>query len=307
MKIMRQRWLRGWRLSLIWTLMLSAVCLAAGNAGAEQATTDKATATEQATGGKDDGTCRNDYSQCFKERLPIQEMRATAYTAAFAKRFGLEPPAPGTEPGNGLEALEIKVERREGRTDDPYCMKLSLYLDSRLPIKLSENGPSGSQRIVLNSYHFFGNSFKERRFEKWPEEDKHHMVALESKYNMKAFLASMDYEPHKKGALDSITYDEYHTELLPGLTYIRLTLFVEPILGKPYTDVGVFLQRTTDTDYRQRITIYPGEFLKFRLPDHILTKMKEWRAMMKPVNAAIRKEWREQREQATKKQQPVNP
>ena len=305
MKIMRQRWLRGWRLFLIWTLMLSAVCLVAGNAGAEQATTDKATATEQATGGKDDGTCRNDYSQCFKERLPIQEMRATAYTKAFAKRFGLPPPTPGTEPDNGLEALEVRVQRLREWTNI-YSMTLALYLDSRLPIKLPENGPAGTQAMVLSSYHFFDTPFSNEQFLKWPIEDRRYIGKLNGGYNV-AYLATMDYEsPNKRGALDSIQYEEYHAELLPGLTYIRLKFFEPLLLGKPYTDVGVFLQRATKGDHEQ-LSFDPGDFLKFRLPDHILTKMKEWRIMMKPVNDVALKESRERKKQATNKQQPVNP
>jgi len=295
MKITRQTRSSGWRLLFILACLLPVLWLLAGNAAAEQA-----------TGGKDDGTCRNDYSQCFKERLPIQEMRAVAYTAAFAKRFGLPPPPPGTEPNNGLEALEVKVQRRGERADDAYCMKLSLYLDSHLAIKLPKGEPSGNERMVCNPSHFFGNSFKERHFEKWSEEDKRHLVALDSNYRMKAFLGSMDYGDGKmanKGYPpgDSIVYDEYHTELLPGLTYIRL-FFFEPLIlddtlkHKKYTDVGVFLLRATDRDYRHTLSYTPDNFYKFRLPNHILAKMKEWVEMMKPVNATIMKE-KELREQ----------
>ena len=40
----------------------------------------------------DNATCINDPSQCFREMLPIQEMRATVYTRTFAESFGLESP-----------------------------------------------------------------------------------------------------------------------------------------------------------------------------------------------------------------------
>lgn len=37
--------------------------------------------------------------------LPLKEMRIVAYTKAFAGRFGLPDPVPGTEPSGGLEAI----------------------------------------------------------------------------------------------------------------------------------------------------------------------------------------------------------
>ena len=287
-----------WRLLLIWSWLVFGLGLGAGwNAMAEQ-TAD----------GKDDGTCRDDYSQCFKERLPIQEMRVTAYTAAFAKRFGLEPPAPGTEPDNGLEALEFRVQRKREWTN-LYSMCLYLYLDSRLPIKLPEAGAAGGLGMVLRPYHFFGNP--REQLKKWSGEDQSHLHNLNSGYNMKAFLATMDYVPRKRGVGGSIEYEEFHTELLPGLTYIRLNFHLALILGKSYNykDVGIFLQRATGTDYRHQLNnpgiINPDQFLKFRLPDHILVKMKEWQETIEPANRYAMQEMKERDNKKPKK--PVNP
>ncbi|MCL2459202.1 MAG: hypothetical protein FWF31_10265 [Desulfobulbus sp.] len=283
----------GWRLLLVWTWLVIGLGLGAGwNAMAEQ-TAD----------GKDDGTCRDDYSQCFKERLPIQEMRVTAYTAAFAKRFGLEPPAPGTEPDNGLEALEFRVQRKREWTNI-YFMNLYLYLDSRLPIKLPEAGVAGN-KLMASSAHFFG--FPRERWLKWSDEDQRYMNDLSGGYNMKAFLATMDYVPRKRGGADSIEYEEFHAELLPGLTYIRLNFPSALILGKSYNykDVGIFLQRATGTDYRHQLNnpgiINPDQFLKFRLPDHILAKMKEWQETIKPVNRYAMQEMKERDNKQPKK------
>ena len=278
-------WVCGWRVVLIWAWLLFGLGLFAGwNAVAEQV-----------EGGKVDPTCRNDYSQCFKERLPIQEMRVTAYTAAFAKRFGLEPPAPGTEPDNGLEALELRVQRMREWTN-LYSMNLYLYLDSRLPIKLPEAGAAGNRLMAGSRYHFFGGGKDNLREQgkKWSAEDRRYSSNRGGGYRMKAFLATMDWAPNK-GAFDSIEYEEFHTELLPGLTYIRLQFHSALLLDKSYTDVGIFLQRSTGTDYRHQLNINPGnidtgEFLKFRLPDHILAKMKEWQEIMRPVNDVARKE-----------------
>jgi len=299
MKITRQTRSSGWRLLFILACLLPVLWLLTGNATAEQA-----------TGGKDDGTCRNDYSQCFKERLPIQEMRAVAYTAAFAKRFGLPPPEPGTEPDNGLEALEVEVQRQGKHADSFYNMTLSLYLDSRLAIKLPESGAIGSKRMMSKAYHFFMEPFSynktEDQFSKWQVEDQRYMIALSDNYNMKAFLGSMGYKGYLPPG-DSIVYDEYHTELLPGLTYIRLIIYGALILDdtlnhKKYTDIGVYLQRDTNADYRHTLSYNPDDFYKFRLPGQIQAKMKEWLTMMKPVNVVIMKEWRKQKERQIGKQ-----
>jgi hypothetical protein len=235
-------------------------------------------------GSGDNATCRNDFSQCFKEMLPIQEMRATAYTKAFAQRFGLEPPAPGTEPTNGLEALELRVERLREWTK-LYSFTLYLYLDSRLPIKLPESGGAGNMRMLLTGAHFFARP--KAQWMKWPEKDRIYLNTLNGGYNMKAFLATMDYVPNKKGAIDSIEYDEFYTELLPGLTYVRLIFSRPLILNKSYKDVGVFLQRSTETEYRERIYIEPGDFLKFRIPDHVYAALKKWKDNIRGTNSIV--------------------
>jgi len=110
---------------------------------------------------------------------------------------------------------------------------------------------------------------------------------------------------------DSIQYEEFHAELLPGLTYIQLRFPSALILGKSYNykDVGIFLQRATGTDYRHQLNnpgiINPDQFLKFRLPDHILVKMKEWQETIEPANRYAMKEMNERYNKQPKK--PVNP
>lgn len=258
-------------------------------------------------GSSGNTTCINDPSQCFREMLPIQEMRVTAYTKGFAQRFGLEPPAPGTEPNNGLEAMELRVQRTREWTN-LYSFTLSLYLDSRLPVKLPENSLAGNKRMALAGYHFFSQP-KPAQWMKWSVEDRRYSSKLDGNYNMKAFLATMDYVPKKKGAIDSIEYEEFHTELLPGLTYIQLMFgSTPPILGRSHNDVGIFLQSSTETEYRQKIYIEPGEFIKFRLPDHILKCMKEWSIKIRPINnETLKKEETEQRKKNSDQKQSVNP
>lgn len=257
------------------------------------------TAAEQAAANAEDATCSNDLTQCFKEMLPIQEMRATAYTKAFAQRFGLEPPAPGTEPSNGLEALELRVQRTREWTN-LYSFTLYLYLDSRLPIKLPESGIAGNKRMLISAYHFFARPHAQ--WMNWSVEDRRYLSKLDGNYNMKAFLATMDYVPNKKGVIDSIEYEEFHTELLPGLTYIRLDVLSPLLLNKPYTNVGIFLQRSTEMEYREKNYIESGDFIKFRFPDHILAKMKEWNKKIKSANNIVRELKNQQGKDTTNQQ-----
>ncbi|MCL2336072.1 MAG: hypothetical protein FWC60_01490 [Firmicutes bacterium] len=286
MKITRQTRSSGWRLLFILACLLPVLWLLAGNATAEQA-----------TGGKDDGTCRNDYSQCFKERLPIQEMRAVAYTAAFAKRFGLPPPAPGTEPDNGLEALEVRVQRAVEWTNF-YSISLSLYVDNRLPIKLPESGHAGSRRMLNRAYRFILDPFNSHKVrgqvDKWQAGDRNYKFALETKYLIPVYLGTMD-DHVEGGGHDSIECDEYYTELLPGLAYIRLQSYGGVVLyaslRKNLGDFGIFLRRPTAQYPPYGHFNDPNEFIRFKLPDHILTRIKEWIVMMKPVNADAMKEF----------------
>jgi hypothetical protein len=219
--------------------------------------------------------------------LPLEEMHITAYTKAFAERFGLEPPAPGTEPSGGLEAMELTVEKPV-KWSYFYNCHFYLYLDSSLPIKFPEQGVAGNVWMLICFNHFFARPPEQRM--KWSVQDRRHSSTLDGNYNMKAFLATMDYIPNKKGAIDSIDYVEFHKDLLPGLNYIKLEVIQDLVLEKISKDVGIFLQKSTDTDNRSRSSIEPGDFLKFRIPDHVFVKLKEWGLKVRKVNNESRNE-----------------
>lgn len=139
--------------------------------------------------------------------------------------------------------------------------------------------------MLIDAYHFFGRP--KTQLMKWPEKDRLYLNTLNGGYNMKAFIATMDYFPNKKGAIDSVQYDEFHKELFPGLTYVRLYFFRPLILNKSYKDVGIFLQRSTETEYRDKIYIEPDEFVKFRIPDQIYAILKEWKESINRANDII--------------------
>jgi hypothetical protein len=234
------------------------------------------------------------------EPLPLEEMHITAYTKAFAERFGLEPPAPGTEPGGGLEAMELTVEKPV-KWSDIYNCHFYLYLDSSLPIKFPEQGVAGHKWMLISLTHFFAKPHE--RWMKWSVQDRRYSSTLSGNYNMKAFLATMNYVPDKKGAIDSIVYIEFHQDLLPGLTYIKLQVTQDLLLENTRKDVGIFLQKSTETDYRGRITIEPGDFLKFRIPDHVYAKLREWGRKVDKVNEVISDERRQKAKELKANQQ----
>ena len=76
--------------------------------------------------------------------LPLNEMRVAVYTKAFAERFGLPDPVPGTEPSDGLEAIEFAIEKGPSWCPHYFC-NLYLYVDNSLPVKYPEEGVAGEK------------------------------------------------------------------------------------------------------------------------------------------------------------------
>ena len=102
--------------------------------------------------------------------LPLEGMRIAAYTKAFAERFGLSAPAPGTEPSGGLEAIEFAIEK--GRFAPYYYLNIYLYVDSSLPIKYPEEGVAGEKYMLISATHFFGRT--NNQWMKWSLQDRRH-------------------------------------------------------------------------------------------------------------------------------------
>lgn len=77
--------------------------------------------------------------------IPVEQMRAFGYTKEFAKRFALPEPKPAWEPGEGLLAVEFRVEPIPGPRG-LYGCDFRLYLDSRLDLHPSL--ATGGSRVV---------------------------------------------------------------------------------------------------------------------------------------------------------------
>ena len=129
--------------------------------------------------------------------LPLEGMRIAAYTKAFAERFGLPAPAPGTEPSGGLEAIEFAIEK--GRFAPYYYLNIYLYVDSSLPIKYPEEGVAGEKYMLIKGTHFFGRT--QDMWLKWPQKDRLHFNNMQERYHRKANLATMSYSPGKNGSI----------------------------------------------------------------------------------------------------------
>jgi len=217
--------------------------------------------------------------------LPLGEMRIVAYTKAFAERFGLPAPKPGTEPSGGLQAIEFAIEKGPAWAPLYYC-NYYLYVDSTLPIKFPEEGGAGNFYMLVGNTHFLSRTHEQ--WMKWSIEDRKHSSNLKGKYNRKTNLASMDYIPKKQGAIDDLWYVEYHKNLLPGVTYLKLKGSPPMMIDRPRRNIGIWLQKESKTDYRSRIHVDPGDFLKFPVPEQVFEKVREWGLRAREANNVIR-------------------
>lgn len=226
--------------------------------------------------------------------LPLGEMRIVAYTKAFAERFGLPAPKPGTEPSGGLEAIEFAIEKGPAWAPLYYC-NYYLYVDSTLPIKFPEVGGAGNVYMLVGKTHFLSRTHEQ--WMKWPLEDRKYSSNLKGKYNRKANLASMDYIPNKQGAIDSLLYVEYYKNLLPGLSYVKLDAPPPMIIDSQRKNIGIWLQKESKTDYGSQVHVDPGDFLKFPIPEQIFEKVREWGLKAREANTVIRPTLKEKRDE----------
>lgn len=217
--------------------------------------------------------------------LPLREMRITAYTKAFAERFGLPAPKPGTEPSGGLEAIEFSIEKAAPWAPLYFC-NFQFYVDSALQVKFPEEGRAGEKRMLTRGTHFFGRTHEQ--WMRWALEDRKYSSNLQGNYDRKANMASMDYIPNKQGAITDLSYKEFHKDILPGLTYIKLDCPPPSmIIDRPRKNIGIWLQKESEIDYRSQIHVDPGDFLKFPLPNQILEKVREWGVRAREANKII--------------------
>lgn len=244
--------------------------------------------------------------------LPIDEMRATTYTKAFAKRFGLPDPQPDTEPEGGVQAMEFGVEDAKEKYPHKrfatYQCILKLYVDSGLPIAYPEEGVAGTQRLLIRPSHFFlWPNPDNKRWLSVSEKDRQHFGERAGRYTNHVWLATPDYpgyfeeRPKKPYAAVGMFYDEYHRDLFPGLAYLKIDMACPAYSWVDKVDVvQVWLKREGAKDYRKQLRKDPQDFLKFTLPVAFYKQISRWTKQAAAYNSqVINNQQREQRKKAS--------
>lgn len=216
--------------------------------------------------------------------LPIESMRATAYTKAFAKRFALPDPSTGTEPEGGLQAIEFRVESAPPHSFGYNC-KLNLYFDASLPIAYPEEGVAGARRLYIQPTHFFlWPDPENKRWLSLSEKDRLYFSEKAGRYNRRAFLATPDYRwtpggdaSKRVGWASGMFYEEYHRNIFPGLAYVKIDMACPAYSSMDSLKVvQIWLEREGGRDYRKQLREEPEDFLKFTIPQSFYRKMLGW-------------------------------
>lgn len=213
--------------------------------------------------------------------LPIETMKAAVYTKAFAKRFVLPDPEPGTEPSGAIQGMEFQI--RPHRVMARYSCDLILYLDNTLPIAWPEEARASVSGIPTQDTLLMSNAPRER-FLAMSENDRRHSFKRETLWNMHARIVTPDYEYQKRGGSFDATYREYNREFFPGVAYVKLDigctmtgtqlerflqhgkgveLWLLKTGGRNYTDIGV---QGVDRN----------DFVRLPLPRNFIERILPW-------------------------------
>lgn len=209
--------------------------------------------------------------------LPIEQMRAVAYTKEFAKRFALPDPEPGTEPSGGIQAMEFAVEPGAKHSFGYNC-KLKLYVDSGLSIAYPEEGIAGAESMLIQSIHFFlWPDPDNKRWLRLSKKDRRHFSDRKSRYWERARWATPGYRYQEQGASMSIFFEEYHRELFPDISYIKLDTtcpaysWVEKV-----SSIQLWIERQGGKDYTLVTRVESDDFHKFSVPNHLWIQIRPW-------------------------------
>lgn len=226
------------------------------------------------------------------EPLPIETMRAAVYTKAFAKRFALPDPEPGTEPTGVIQGMEFHI--RPHRVMARYSCDLILYLDNTLPIAWPEDARASVSGIPTQDTLLMSNVPRER-FLKLSVEDRRHSFKRETLWNMRARIVTPDFEYPKRGGAFDVTYREYNREFFPGMAFVKLDIGcsftgrqLEKFLahspsielwllktgGRNYTDIGVE-------------GVDRSDFVRLALPRTFLERVLPWINAGEDYNMAV--------------------
>jgi hypothetical protein len=199
-------------------------------------------------------------------------MRAFGYTPEFGARVALPELGPGWAPGGGLLAVEFVMQRSRGALPLYSCV-FNLYVDSRLDVWTPENGLSGTDVLYFADRHAFLAGERDTRLNK-----ADHTAYWERRraFGMSGLIATPDYVPGKRGAASSTMIQEYVRDLLPGVTYLRVTGCAFADWKDAAPGVNVWVKKRGGKDYTRGGAIDPAEFHQLPLPQTLLEKVRPW-------------------------------
>lgn len=161
--------------------------------------------------------------------LPIEEMRAAIYTKEFARRFALPDPAPGTEPLDGVQAIEygMWLTKGKGLIDDigelkTYDCELAIYFDNTLSIVWPEEARASVSTIPSIRPSLLFNWTRERIL-KLSVQDRQRLDGRIWHLNLAALVVT-DTAYEKTGSQISVSWREYDRDAFAGLAYAKLSI-----------------------------------------------------------------------------------
>ncbi len=239
--------------------------------------------------------------------IPVEQMRAFGYTKEFAQRFALPEPEPGWEPGDGLLAVEFRLEPIPGPRGFYGC-NFKLYIEGKLDIAFPEPGLSGSSELYTSRTHSF--IARDKNQPDILEVDRRAHFARQTAFLQLSAFATDDYEPGKRGSLLSSGPREFVRDLFPGVHYMDAhNCSFARWLSHRETTVKVWVKKSTGKDYRRDLAQDPNDFYQFTLPPALIAKARPWAEWVSQNNHFVdEKDGREQRERhyETRNREPVN-
>lgn len=211
--------------------------------------------------------------------LPLETMRAAIYTKAFAQRFALPDPEPGSEPAGVIQGMEFQVVPH--RVMAGYNCDLILYLDNTLPIAWPEESRASVQAIPTQTTMLMGKVPRER-FLRMSVEDRMYSFERSSRYGRLVRLSTPDYQHFKQGGSLDVTIREYDRAFFPGLAYVKLDIGcsmtgtqLERFLqyGK---GIELWFRKSEGKDYRQYMVTDAADFIRVPLPLPFLERISPW-------------------------------
>lgn len=202
------------------------------------------------------------------EALSTFEMRVTAYTREFAKRFNLPEPAGDMMPSEGIAAIDFRIRHSEifdERTGDklgPYRCDWRIYLHREVSFDFPEPDRAGYAPV-------FGHH---RLMDTGGPEDNRARNERSVPYARRIQFSTADYVPDRRGARESDVLYEYARDLVSGIDYLRVEScsFGDWFRRQP-GDIVLWLKKGGTPDDRFRLRPIE-EFHRFILPRGFIVK-----------------------------------